>query len=256
CMANLRHNDMCHGGQGAPLVPAYHAALAAQLPGDEPVAVVNVGGVANITWLPAGDLATKLAGMRAFDVGPGNALIDEFVCAHTSALFDQDGAIAAQGSVDHSALEACLQHPFFLAPAPKSLDRRDFHRLPAVQMLLRSGDLHTGAATLIALTAHAIALSELHTPGGPGATARWIITGGGARNATLLRQLSALLNAGSTARGRTVQTADALGWSSAHLEAEAFAYLAVRARQHLPLTWPGSTGVIAPVTGGQIFPLS
>ncbi len=224
---DLRSADVEAGGQGAPLVPIYHAALAHDLP--KPLAVLNIGGVANVTWIGANNE------LLAFDTGPGNAPIDDW-CMHRAGLrFDADGALAASGTVDRGRLERFSDHRFFVRTPPKSLDRGDFNDQWANGLSVADG-----AATLTQGTARAIALAARHFPA---PVTQWVIAGGGARNTTLLRAIAA------ETRGRIV-AADSLGWNGDALEAQAFAFLAVRSLRRLPLTFPGTTGVSRPLTGG------
>jgi len=231
---DLRAADMAAGGQGAPLVPVYHQALVRRagetLP--DPVVVVNVGGVSNVTYVDRarGDLI-------ACDTGPGNALLDDFMLERTGVPMDRDGAAASKGRVHNQALAQFLDLPFFREPPPKSLDRNAFDR---------SGVKHLstpdGAATLTAFSARAIAAVVPHLPRAP---AVWVVCGGGAFNPAFLGHLR-------SAVGGAVTTADALGWSSAAMEAQAFGHLAVRALGGLPLTFPITTGVAEPTTGGVV----
>ncbi|HYE51624.1 MAG TPA: anhydro-N-acetylmuramic acid kinase [Azospirillaceae bacterium] len=230
---DFRSADVAAGGQGAPLVPLFHRALAATL--ERPVAVLNIGGVANVTWLGRGELDVV-----AFDTGPGNALVDDWVLGHTGRPFDVDGALAARGRVDEGVLAGLLDHPFFEAPAPKSLDR-DAWTARAADGL----SAEDGAATLTAFTAAAVARAARLLPEAP---VRWLVAGGGRLNGTLMRMLADRLEA-------PVEPVDVLGWSGDALEAQAFAYLAVRSRLGLPLSLPGTTGVPAPQTGGRFHPL-
>jgi anhydro-N-acetylmuramic acid kinase len=228
---DFRAADMERGGQGAPLVPVFHRALvdAAQL--DRPTAVLNLGGVANVTFIGSSD------SLVAFDAGPGNALIDDWMRERTGRVYDEEGRNAAQGQPDEPLLAWLLEHPFFRKAPPKSLDRNWLsHRFVGHQ------STEDGAATLTALSARAVARALDFAPERP---KRWIIAGGGARNRELLRLLRHHL-------GGEVITADEVGWSSAFLEAQAFAYLAVRSLKGLPLTYPSTTGVPEPTTGGVI----
>ena len=234
---DLRAADVAAGGQGAPLVPAYHRALARELDGPGPVVVVNVGGVANVTVVE-GD-----ADPLACDTGPGNALIDDFVHARTGQPHDADGRMAAAGRADEAIVSTLLQHPFFALPPPKSLDRNAFRSWVAERAGLASMTDADGAATLTALTAASIAAIRPHLARLP---ARWIVAGGGARNPTLMRMLAARL---APAR---VETAAQVGWSIEALEAQAFAFLAVRSLRGLPLSFPRSTGVPQPMPGGRL----
>ena len=230
---DFRAADVAAGGQGAPLVPAFHRALVDALQRPRPVAVLNVGGVANVTWCDDRDPV-------ACDTGPGNALIDDFMQSRTGRPFDQDGAEAARGTVDEAFVARVLAHPFFAAPPPKSLDRNDF---AFIDMRLPEFSVADGAATLTALTAKAVAAIVSHLPRQPRS---WIVGGGGARNATLMRMLAAEL---APAR---IETADAVGWSADALEAQAFAYLAVRTLRGFPITFPTTTGVARPLAGGVV----
>jgi anhydro-N-acetylmuramic acid kinase len=226
---DLRGADVAAGGQGAPLVPIYHAALVRNLP--RPLAVVNVGGVANVTWIGVDD------SLLAFDTGPGNGPIDDWCARRAGQRFDKDGALAASGKVDRTRLERFGEHRYFARKPPKSLDRGDFNESWAEG--LSAAD---GAATLTRGTARAIALAARHFPA---PVSQWVISGGGASNPTLLKAI-----AGET-RGRVV-TADSLGWNGDALEAQAFGFLAVRSLRGLPLTFPGTTGAPQPLTGGRL----
>jgi anhydro-N-acetylmuramic acid kinase len=229
---DFRAADVAAGGQGAPFVPVYHRALAQSLGREGPIAVVNIGGVSNITYID-GDAA-----LIACDTGPGNALLDDFMFRAMGQPFDCEGRLAAQGSVDAAWIAQALQHPFFAKQPPKSLDRNEFSAL-----VLRDMPPADGAATLAALTAAAIAGI---VPLLPKAPKSWIVTGGGARNLTLLRMLREKLDPA------TVETADALGWSADAMEAQAFGFLAARGLKGLPLSYPATTGVPFPMTGGII----
>src|SRR5215470_5113958 len=232
---DFRAADVAAGGQGAPLVPIYHAALVRGLDRPRPVAVLNIGGVANVTWCDDDDPV-------ACDTGPGNALIDDFVHARTGQSFDRDGALAAGGTVDRTFVARVLKDPFFAMAPPKSLDRNAF---AAVAGELAEVPVADGAATLSALTAAAVARIVPHLPRPP---RTWIVAGGGARNPTLMRLL------GEALAPATVETADMVGWSADALEAQAFAYLAVRTLKGFPITFPTTTGVARPLTGGVVAP--
>jgi anhydro-N-acetylmuramic acid kinase len=231
---DFRAADMAAGGQGAPLAPAFHRALVRQLHPDPPIAVLNLGGVANLTYVDGDELI-------ACDTGPGNALLDDFLRLRTGDPLDTDGRKAAAGTVDALTVERLLAHPFFALPPPKSLDRNEFHGW--VGAALDGCGVEDGAATLTALTAAAVARIVAHLPRPP---ATWIVAGGGARNPTLLRMLAERL---APAR---VETAHAVGWSIDSLEAQAFAFLAVRSLRGLPITFPGTTGAPRPMTGGVL----
>ena len=237
----FRHADLAAGGQGAPLVPLYHAALAGRLPHDRPgqpwpIAVLNLGGVANVTLVADG-------GLMAFDTGPASALLDDWVCRHTGAPYDADGRIAAAGTADAGRLAALLAHPYFDRPPPKSLDRNAFP-LAAVEGL----SLPDGAATLAAFTARSVARAREHLIAEPGGAPprRWLVGAGGRRNATLMRLLQQAL------APAPVEPVEAVGWDGDALEAQAFAFLAVRSLRGLPLSLPGTTGVPRPMPGGVL----
>ncbi|MGA0594909.1 anhydro-N-acetylmuramic acid kinase [Enterovirga sp. CN4-39] len=226
---DLRRADIEAGGQGAPLVPVFHRALAEASGFAGPLGILNLGGVANVTLLTEG------GDLLAFDTGPGNALIDDWMRERTGRPLDDGGRTAARGRADGALLAWLLTHPFFARKPPKSLDRNWFsHKL--------AGQLSTedGAATLTAFTAQAVARALDHAPEPP---LRWIVAGGGARNGELMRLLNYHLRS-------EITTADAVGWSSAYLEAQAFAYLAVLSQLGLPITFPATTGVPQPITGG------
>lgn len=224
---DLRQADVAAGGQGAPLLPVYHRALTAALP--RPVAVLNLGGVGNITWIGEGDA------ILAFDTGPANALVDDWVLAETGERFDAGGELAATGRVDATILDTLLDHPFFDAPPPKSLDRGDFTAQPA-----RGLSAADGAATLTAFTAQSVELGLRQLPSRP---QRLIVAGGGRHNATLMRMIG-------EACGIMPEPIEALGWNGDATEAEGFAYMAVRSLAGLPISFPGTTGVPAAMTGG------
>jgi anhydro-N-acetylmuramic acid kinase len=234
---DFRAADVAAGGQGAPFVPVFHRALARDLHRPHPVAILNVGGVANITAID-GD-----ADPIACDVGPGNALIDDFVADRTGAAMDRDGALAAAGTVDEDAVRRLLGMHFFTLSPPKSLDRNAFKVAAKVHGGLDRMSVENGAATLTAFTAAAVARIVPHLRRPPKS---WIVAGGGARNPTLMRMLAERL------APATVETAERVGWSGDHLEAQAFAFLAVRALDGLPLSYPSTTGVPEPMTGGVV----
>jgi anhydro-N-acetylmuramic acid kinase len=226
---DLRSADVAAGGQGAPLVPVYHAALARDLP--RPLAIVNVGGVANVTWVGAD------GSLLAFDTGPGNGPIDDWCARRAGMRFDTDGALAAVGKVDRNRLERFSEHRYFARMPPKSLDRGDFSDGWAEGLSVADG-----AATLTRGTARAIALAARHFPE---RVTQWVVAGGGAHNPTLLHALA------EETRGKVIAASD-LGWDGDAIEAQAFAFLAVRSLRGLPLTFPTTTGVLAPLTGGRL----
>ena len=251
---DFRSADVKAGGQGAPLMPLYHAVLVRQLRsgspfgakhqeggdavagprasegrGGSPVVVVNIGGVAQVTYVNGGQVI-------AFDTGPGNAPIDDWMHTHSGRPVDEDGAFAATGKVNDAALAAMLANPFFDRAPPKSLDRMDFG-MDAVKDLPPAD----GAATLTAFTAASLAAARAHFPE-PAAT--WIVSGGGRHNRTLMAMLKARANA-------PVLAAEDVGWDGDGLEAQGFAYLAMRSKLGLPLSLPTTTGVAQPMTGGE-----
>jgi anhydro-N-acetylmuramic acid kinase len=230
-MHDFRAADVEAGGQGAPLVPVYHRALAQSLGREGPIALVNIGGVSNVTYIDGDTLI-------ACDTGPGNALLDDFMFRLTRQSFDCDGQMAAQGAPDEAWVARALELPFFALPPPKSLDRNDFAGLNLSEVLPADG-----AATLTAFTAAAIARIAPLLPEPPKS---WIVAGGGARNHTMMRMLRQRL------APATVEAADALGWSSDAIEAQAFGFLAARGMKGLPLSYPATTGVSMPMTGGII----
>ncbi len=224
---DLRAADVAAGGQGAPLVPIYHRALVRMQHRTGPTVVVNIGGVANITYI---DDETLIA----CDTGPGNALLDDFMLRMTGEAVDRDGRTAANGRVDESWIARAMDRPFFSKPAPKSLDRNDFAAIRLDDM-----SVEDGAATLTAFTATSIADIASTLPKQP---TTWIVVGGGASNPTLMRMLSERLPRTSVVRGSD------LAWSGDAIEAQAFAYLAVRSLKGLPLTYPGTTGISEPLS--------
>ncbi|WP_018390500.1 anhydro-N-acetylmuramic acid kinase [Ancylobacter sp. FA202] len=234
---DMRAADVAAGGQGAPLVPVYHRALARGLGPPKPLLVLNLGGVANVTYVDG------RADPIACDTGPANALIDDFLKARTDLPFDDEGIIAAHGSVDEAAVDRLMTHPFFHRPPPKSLDRNDFRAWVNQHAGLDAMNTADGVATLTALSAASVAAVLPHLPKRPD---RLIAAGGGAHNATLLRFLRARL-------GIEVATADDVGWSTDALEAQAFGFLAVRALRGLPLSFPTTTGVPSPMLGGRVI---
>jgi anhydro-N-acetylmuramic acid kinase len=227
----MRAADVAAGGQGAPLVPVFHRALVrmSDLPG--PVCVLNLGGVGNLTYVD-GD-----ADPIAFDTGPGNALIDDEMMRRFGLDLDEDGEVGASGQVDQVALAALLSDSYFSKPWPKSLDRNHFRRSAVMALAAQEA-----IATLTAFTAESIRAAEALLPRIPAA---WVICGGGAFNPTLVGMIADRVTG-------DVMTAEAVGWSSRLMEAQAFAYLAVRALRGLPLTFPTTTGCPAPMTGGLI----
>ncbi|KIM00129.1 Anhydro-N-acetylmuramic acid kinase [Paramagnetospirillum magnetotacticum MS-1] len=228
---DFRSADVAAGGQGAPLVPVYHRALAARLEG--PLAILNLGGVGNVTWI------SEDGSLLAFDTGPGNALLDDWAMAHTGRPVDVDGALSAAGRVRRDAVEAFLHHTYFDRQPPKSVDRDEFHAL--AWELVKGCSAEDGAATLTAFTAASVALAAYSFPR---PVKRWLVTGGGRRNPEMMSALSRGLSA-------PVEPVEAVGWNGDALEAQAFAFLAVRSLAGLMLTYPETTGVSSPQTGGR-----
>jgi anhydro-N-acetylmuramic acid kinase len=228
---DFRSADVAAGGQGAPLAPVYHDAIRRFSGLEAPVAVLNLGGVGNIT------LSASDGTLTAFDTGPANGMIDLWVQAKTDFRLDEDGALARAGRVDEAVLAAYLAHPYFASRGAKSLDRYDFSMDPVAHL-----SLEDGAATLTAFAAHAVALGVAACPEPP----RMIVAcGGGRHNPVLLAAIR-------EAAGVPVTTAEDQGWRGDSIEAEAFAYLAARTARGLPISFPGTTGVPAPMTGGRI----
>lgn len=237
---DFRTADILSGGQGAPLVPFFHFACARTVGLSEVVAFLNIGGVANVTWVdPTAPGPETPGALLAFDTGPGNALVDDLIAARTGGAFDEGGAAAAAGSVDDAVLEAALADPYFGRPAPKSLDRNAFAALLDRVSALGNAD---AAATLTAVTAASIAAAARHMPEPP---ARWLVAGGGRHNATLMQMIAARTEA-------PVEPVEAVALDGDFLEAQAFAYLAVRVQRGLATTAPGTTGARLPVCGGRI----
>lgn len=228
----FRAADVKAGGQGAPMVPVYHQAIAHSL--QKPVAFLNIGGVANVTYVGArGELI-------AFDTGPGNALIDDWMLRKAGQKCDLGGATAAQGKVDEAIVQQLMAHGFFTAPAPKSLDRNAF-----ISGVWKDLSLEDAAATLTAFTAASVVAARnlLPTP-----AQTWIVAGGGRLNETLMRMLAEKLAV-------RVMSIDDMGLNGDAIEAEAFGYLAVRSLRGLALSFPETTGVPEPMVGGELHPV-
>ncbi len=237
---DFRSADVAAGGEGAPLAPLFHAALAADMP--KPLLVVNIGGVANITWLGREGLGREglsaEGAIFACDSGPGNGPLDDWVRQHTGAAFDADGALAQSGAVDQKRLAALLEDPYFARPAPKSLDR--LHFSARIADVMAGAPAANGAATLAAFTAAAIARSPMPEP-----PLRVLVGGGGRHNPAIMAGLRVAFPV-------PVEPVEAVGWDGDALEAQCFGYLAVRVLRGLPLSLPSTTGVPAPCPGGKI----
>ncbi len=230
-VADFRGADVAAGGQGAPLVPLFHRALSGDL--TRPLAVLNIGGVANVTWI--GDTFELLA----FDTGPGNALIDDWMLSRTGKPIDEGGVCAARGKVNEAVLKQLMAHDYFEVTPPKSLDRNAFDPTPVEAL-----SLEDGAATLTAFTAATVAAAREHfrEP-----AKLWILTGGGRHNPALRKALARAMPEAE------LRSAEDVAWNGDALEAQAFAYLAVRSRRDLALSLPSTTGVSRAMTGGKFF---
>lgn len=229
---DLRSADVAAGGQGAPLAPVYHRALAGRQA--MPLVVLNLGGVANITFLEGAD-----SDPVAFDTGPASALLDDWISRHGAGAFDEDGRISLAGRVDRAALVALMDNPYFARPYPKSLDRDDFDPAPVAGLKLEDG-----AATLAAFTVESVARGVEMLPTAP---VRLLVTGGGRHNPSFMNGLARRL-------GVPTAPVEEAGWDGDVLEAQAFAFMAVRSRLGLPISFPGTTGVPQPMTGGRFAP--
>jgi anhydro-N-acetylmuramic acid kinase len=228
---DFRTADVEAGGQGAPLSAGYHAALLNDITNDGDTAVLNLGGVANITW------ADGKGQLIAFDTGPANAPINDFIKNHGRGEMDRNGEIARSGKVDEEKLAQLLTHPYLAAPYPKSLDRFDFTAAMAGDL-----GLEDGAATLTAFTASAVGKGLDLLPVRP---TRLIVSGGGRHNPMLMEMLASRTKV-------DVLPAETFGWRGDAVEAECFAFLAVRVLRGLPISFPTTTGVSHPITGGRL----
>lgn len=249
---DFRSNDVALGGQGAPLAPIYHRALV-RAAGIELAAILNLGGTANVTVVSASSEQ-----MLGFDTGPANGLIDRYVKEKRGIALDRDSQLAERGTVSEKGLKALLSRSIIMQDGrnyldiqpPKSLDIRDYtYKLPEFESLT----VEDGCATLNAFTAECVARgTEWIRRAGLEVPTQWVLCGGGAYSPHLRAQLTERLNV-RIPQGVTLNSADALGWSAQGMEAELFAYLAVRSAKGLPITFPGTTGVAQPATGGRIF---
>lgn len=227
---DFRAADMAAGGQGAPLAPVFHRALAEKARLAAPVVFLNLGGVANITFVG------RDGALIAFDTGPGNSLLDDWMLARTGQPFDAGGRLAAAGTPSEAHLRDFLNHPYFSELAPKSLDRNAF----SLGSLARLSDAD-GAATLLQFTARSVAAALGHLPVVPRA---WYASGGGRHNTAMMRAIAGALG------GAPLAPLESLGFDGDATEAQAFAYLAVRAAEGRPLSFPLTTGVPEPLSGG------
>lgn len=237
---DFRSADVALGGQGAPLAPFYHFALARALGADAPLAVLNLGGVGNLTWIdPAAPAPEAPGALLAFDTGPANAPLDDLLRTRRGEPCDTGGALALSGRADADRVATALEAGYYRRIPPKSLDRLDFAALAELVAPLPDAD---AAATLVAVVAGAVAAGLEHCPAPP---AEILVTGGGRRNPALMAALSAACPC-------TVRPVETVGWDGDLLEAQAFAHLAVRVLNGLPTSCPGTTGVAAAVGGGQV----
>ena len=227
-VCDLRQADMKAGGQGAPLAPVYHQAIFANH--QKPVAVLNMGGVGNVTYI--GDQS-----LMAFDTGPANALMDDYMAEHLGKAFDENGAMAEAGKADRAVIDKVLALPYFKEVPPKSLDRNHFEdvlkNLPA--------NPQDAMATLAVISAACVMTAVKFFPRPP---VVWYVCGGGRKNAFLMRLLEDML------RPSRVVALEETGYDGDGTEAECFAYLAVRSKLGLPISFPETTGLDKPRTGG------
>ena len=237
---DFRTTDVAMGGQGAPLAPFFHFACARHIGADMPVAFLNLGGVGNFTWVDPRHASPEAPGAcLAFDTGPANAPIDDLMRARRGMPQDDGGALAAAGRTDDALLQGFLGHAYFYKMPPKSLDRNDFH---AVLQAVGALDDADAAATLTACAAAAVARGAEHFPT---PVAQILVTGGGRHNAALMVELTRRLSV-------PVDPVESVGLDGDMLEAQAFAFLAVRVAMGLPTSCPSTTGVPMAVGGGRI----
>ena len=237
---DFRSEDVQMGGQGAPLAPFYHHACARYIGATEPLIFLNLGGVGNLTWVdPNIEDPAQEGALLAFDTGPANAPINDLMQARLGKSYDKNGDLAARGTVDATLLEAFANHPFFAVVPPKSLDRNDFHDVLTQVENLQDTD---AAATLTAMAAVSVAMGVAQCPTAP---ARVLVSGGGRKNAVMMAMLATHLNC-------PVEPIETVGLDGDMLEAQAFAYLAMRVKRGLPTSCPSTTGVSAPIGGGRI----
>jgi len=232
-VSDFRQYDVSHGGQGAPLVPVYHKSLFSGSGLEYPIGLINFGGVANLTWIGSDDTNDLIA----FDTGPANALLDDWVRKNTDYIYDKDGIFSQRGTIHHKLIEKWMDNDYFKQPPPKSLDR-DYFNVDEVNSL----SLEDGAATLVAFSVACLkeAISMY-----PKKVNNWYVSGGGAHNPTIMTMLNEVL-------GNNVKTLNTIGLDGDYIEAEAFGHLAVRRLYDLPITFPRTTGISLPSTGGVI----
>ncbi|MEO1555395.1 MAG: anhydro-N-acetylmuramic acid kinase [Pseudomonadota bacterium] len=236
---DFRTADVELGGEGAPLAPFFHFACAKWMGATAPIAFLNLGGVGNITWVdPTRDAPEAEGALLAFDTGPANAPLNDLMLTRLGQPYDKDGALAARGTVEDGALELFLAEPFFARMPPKSLDRNDFAEMVGLVRELGDAD---AAATLTAMCAAGVAEAMQHCPAPPTSV---LVTGGGRHNPVLMKMLEVSLDC-------PVKPVEAVGLDGDMLEAQAFAFLAVRVARGMPTSCPGTTGVRAAVGGGR-----
>ncbi len=236
-VGDFRSNDVAHGGEGAPFAPLYHLSMSKNQ--DRPLAVLNLGGVGNVTWIGQ-DGSRNDPNILAFDTGPGNALIDDWVRDTIGRTMDEGGKLARSGAVDEARLMKLLDNPYFDLKPPKSLDRDDFVNARGIIEGLSPAD---GAATLTAFSVQTVFKALKHLPQQPEC---WFVTGGGRHNATLMELLG-------TELGVPVKPVETMGQDGDMLEARAFAFLAIRSLYGLPLSLPNTTRAPRPLSGGTLF---
>ena len=237
-VCDFRRRDVAAGGEGAPLVPLYHAALARHM--ELPIAVLNLGGIANVTWIGKSERASNelmALDILAFDTGPGNVMLNEWADHKTGVDYDVGGKLALAGTVDTESLDMLLNNAYFAKHPPKSLDRNHFSADHMQHLTAEDG-----AATLTAFVVESVRVSAryFHAP-----AKQWFITGGGRHNPAVMKGLKAALG--------DVYPVESLGWKGDALEAQAFAFLAVRSLKRLPLSLPTTTGALRAVTGGALY---
>ena len=228
---DLRTADVQAGGQGAPLVPIFHAALTKDM--ERPLAVLNLGGVGNVTWIG------RDGELLAFDTGPANALVDDWMQKHTGLAFDEDGLTAMKGEIHDDCVNSFMAHPYFQQTGPKSLDREEFKRIAFE--LVEGLSLEDGSATLTALTVASVLRAQ---DAFPERAQMWIVCGGGRLNKSMMSAFRGFLYG-------AILSAEDVGWNGDAIEAQAFAYLAARSARGLAITFPGTTGIKTPLSGGR-----
>jgi len=239
-VSDFRSADMQLGGQGAPLAPFFHFACAKWIAAKAPIVFVNLGGVGNLTWVdPSKDAPEDKGALLAFDTGPANAPLDDLMAARLSRSCDEDGALALRGTADPTVVTTFLEDAYFFRMPPKSLDRGAFAGLSQAVCDLSVED---AAATLVACVVAAVARGMEHCPTGP---SKVFVTGGGRKNPAIMAGLQAALNC-------PVAPVESVGLNGDMLEAQAFAYLAVRVARGLPTSCPSTTGVAGAVAGGRL----